>query len=363
MTLLDMTSRKSHTLRTRSALLASFWFGLFVLSALVGCSDSDSSHSVRLTGATMGTSYSITLVADEPFSDTDSLQREIDEVLQQLNRQMSTYIVDSEINTLKASPVNQWVPVSKPVAEVLGISLRVSDWSQGAFDVTLRPLIDLWGFGPKQTDDQIPEQSEIDRIRQQLGYQFIQLDDQNLKVLRSAAVDMDFSAVAKGYGVDVIASLLEQNDFSNYLVEIGGEIRVKGHNPKRQSWRVAVERPQVGLAQRIYKAIPLTDNAIATSGDYRNFFEQNGQRYSHTIDPRTGRPIVHNLASVTVIHSSAAMADALATAFNVMGAEQARLLANSKDIAAFFIIKQGDGFMELSSEAFKPYLASAQSLQ
>ncbi len=344
-------------------MLASFWFCLFIFTALVGCSDESSVHKVRLTGATMGTSYSITLVTDKPLSDTDSLQRDVDEALRQLNQQMSTYIDDSEINTLKASPVGQWVPVSKPVAEVLGMSLLVSDWSQGAFDVTLRPLIDLWGFGPRQTDDQIPEQSEINRILQEVGYQHIQLDEENLSVLRTAAVDMDFSAVAKGYGVDVIASLLELNGLNNYLVEIGGEIRLKGHNPKRQNWRVAVERPQAGLAQRVYKAIPLTDMAIATSGDYRNFFERNGQRYSHTIDPRTGKPIVHNLVSVTVIHSSAAMADALATAFNVMGVEQARLLANSKDVAALFIIKQEDGFVELSSEAFKPYLASAQALQ
>jgi len=344
-------------------LLASFWFCLFIFTALVGCSDENSVHKVRLAGATMGTSYSITLVTDKPFSDTDSLQRDVDEALRQLNQQMSTYIDDSEINTLKASPVGQWVSVSKPVAEVLGMSLLVSDWSQGAFDVTLRPLIDLWGFGPRQTDDQIPEQSEINRILQEVGYQHIQLDEENLRVLRTAAVDMDFSAVAKGYGVDVIASLLELNGLNNYLVEIGGEIRLKGHNPKRQNWRVAVERPQAGLAQRVYKAIPLTDMAIATSGDYRNFFERNGQRYSHTIDPRTGKPIVHNLVSVTVIHSSAAMADALATAFNVMGAEKARLLANSKDVAALFIIKQEDEFVELSSEAFKPYLASAQALQ
>jgi len=344
-------------------LLASFWFCLFVFTALAGCSDEGSVYKARLTGATMGTSYSITLVTNEPISDSDSLQRDVDEALRQLNQQMSTYIDNSEINTLKTSPVDQWISISKPVAEVLGMSLLVSDWSHGAFDVTLRPLIDLWGFGPTQTDDQIPEQSEIHRILQEVGYEHIQLDEKNLKVLRTAAVDMDFSAVAKGYGVDVVASLLEQKGLNNYLVEIGGEIRLKGHNPKRQDWRVAVERPQAGLGQRIYKAIPLTDKAIATSGDYRNYFEQNGQRYSHTIDPRTGKPVVHNLASVTVIHSSAAMADALATAFNVMGAEEARLLANSKEIAAFFIIKQENGFIELSSEAFKPYLAAAQALQ
>lgn len=359
MTHLDMTCCKSHTRKTRSALLASFWFCVVIFSALSGCTDSTGVQSLRLSGATMGTTYNVTLVSPDEIDNAEVLQSEIDETLRQLNQQVSTYIPSSEINELKKTPLNQWVNISKPMEEVISTSLVVSQWSSGAFDVTLRPLIDLWGFGPTKGQDQVPADDAIKDALMKVGYQHLKLDTQEHKLLRNAAVDLDFSAVAKGYGVDQVARLLDQQGFTDYLVEIGGEIRLRGRNAKGRTWTIAVERPQVSLTQQVYKAISLTDIAMATSGDYRNYFEQNGQRYSHTIDPRTGRPITHNLASVTVLHESAAMADALATAFSVMGVEQARLLANSKSIAALFIIKTETGFSELVSDAFKPYLSSA----
>lgn len=361
MTLLDMTYCKSHTLKTRSALLASFWFCLLVLSALSGCTYDSGLQSVRLSGATMGTTYSVTIVSETEIENAQALQFQIDERLRQLNQQLSTYIDDSEINGLKKLPINKWGSISTSVEDVLSTSLTVFEWSEGAFDVTLRPLIDLWGFGPSESLDQVPDSKAISTALQRVGFNHLQLDLERHQVRRKAPVDLDFSAVAKGYGVDQIALLLEQNGVTNYLVEIGGEIRLKGQSAKGRAWTIAVERPQINLTQQVYKAISLSDIAMATSGDYRNYFEQNGQRYSHTLDPRTGRPITHNLASVTVLHPSAAMADALATAFNVMGVEQARLLANSKDIAALFIIKEEAGFSELSSDAFKPYLLTAKS--
>ncbi len=363
MKLLDMTFRKSHTLKTRSALLASFWFCVIVFSALSGCAEDSSVHSVRLNGATMGTTYNVTLVSHTTIENAEQIQTQIDDELRLLNQQLSTYIEDSEINRLKALPINEWTEISKSVEEVLAISLLVSEWSQGGFDVTLRPLIDLWGFGPTKSLDQVPDEEKITKALQGIGHQYLKLNRDTHSLLRRAEVDLDFSAVAKGYGVDQVAQVLERNNFTDYLVEIGGELRLSGKNAKGKNWTIAVERPQSSLSQQVFKAISLTNIAMATSGDYRNYFEQNGQRYSHTIDPRTGHPIVHNLASVTVLHSSAAMADALATAFNVMGAEQARLLANSKSIAALFIIKGEDGFVELSSDAFKPYLSAVKTVQ
>ncbi|MGH1373724.1 MAG: FAD:protein FMN transferase [Cellvibrionaceae bacterium] len=316
-------------------------------------------HSVRLTGATMGTTYNLTLVSETQIDNPSALQAEVDGVLKALNQQVSTYIPDSEINRLKQRPINEWLDISTSMEDVLSVSLTVSDWSAGAFDVTLRPLIDLWGFGPSESLDQVPASKAVDDALSRIGFEHLRLDTEQHKLMRTAAVDLDFSAVAKGYGVDRVASVVEQHGITNYLLEIGGEIRLRGRNAKGKVWTVAVERPQDSLSQQVYKAIALTDIAMATSGDYRNYFEQDGERYSHTIDPRTGRPIVHNLASVTVLHSSAAMADALATAFNVMGVEQARPLANSKGIAALFIIKTESGFSELASDAFKPYLSSA----
>ena len=358
---LDMTCCKSHTLKTRSALLASFWFCLVVLAVLSGCTKDVGVQSVHLSGATMGTTYHVTVVSDVEIENVAVLQAQIDESLRRLNQQVSTYIDDSEINGLKKVPINEWVTISKSVEDILVTSLMVSEWSGGAFDVTLRPLIDLWGFGPSKSLDQVPDAGTINSALLGVGFNHLQLDTEQHQLRRKAPVDLDFSAVAKGYGVDQVAAVLEQNGVTNYLVEIGGEMRLRGHSAKGKPWMIAVERPQTNLTQQVYKAISLTDIAMATSGDYRNYFEQNGQRYSHTIDPRTGRPITHNLASVTVLHSSAAMADALATAFSVMGVEQARLLANSKGIAALFISKEEDGFSERSSDAFKPYLLTAKS--
>lgn len=342
-------------------MLASFWFSLAALLVVVGCTDEQGAHQVvRLSGPTMGTTYHITLV-DAQGVDADGVQADIDRALVALNQQVSTYISNSEINRLKMAPVEEWVEASPAMIEVLQVSQQVSSLSGGAFDVTVRPLIDLWGFGPSETSTSVPSRDKIAEARSRVGYGNIDIDSQRGQIKRAKAVDLDLSAVAKGYGVDVVASLLEQKGLNHYLVEIGGEVRLKGHNRHGLPWRIAIERPQAGLGQSVYKALALTDIAMATSGDYRNYFESNGVRYSHTIDPRSGKPISHNLASVTVLHASAAMADALATAFSVLGAEQSRLLANSEGIAALFIIKDGEGFIELSSEAFKPFLSGTNS--
>ncbi len=304
----------------------------------------------------MGTTYHVTLVTDTSLEGPEVLQAKIDAALAELNQQMSTYIPDSEINSLKQAPVGQWQDISKPLMEVLKISQAVSGMTSGAFDVTVRPLIDLWGFGPEESLDRVPPPEALSQVMAQMGYQSLQLDVDANRLKRQKLVDLDLSAVAKGYGVDLVAKLLETSGISDYLVEIGGEMRLSGHNPKGQSWRVAIEKPDAGLVQSVYRIITLSDSAVATSGDYRNFFVKDGVRYSHTVDPRTGYPITHNLVSVTVLHPEAAWADALATAFNVMGADDALRLANSEGIAALFIIKRNDGIHELVSEAFKPFL-------
>lgn len=338
-------------------MLASFCFSLCIF--LVGCFSEPAPEVTRLSGMTMGTTYNITLVTAEPIADIAVVQSDINRALAEVNQQMSTYIPDSEINRLKTRPIGEWISVSAPLAEVLEISRWVSEVSAGAFDVTLRPLIDLWGFGPQARQDRIPADDEIEAALQQVGYQYLQLDRQQLRVKRERDVDLDLSAVAKGYGVDVLAQLLEQRGLDNYLVEIGGEMRLKGYNGRGTVWRIAIERPDPGALHSVYQPLSVTDTAVATSGDYRNYFEQNGVRYSHTIDPRTGRPITHNLVSVTVLHPSSAKADALATAFNALGPDKALALANREGIAALFIIKAEGQLQEVSSEAFKPYLQSS----
>lgn len=353
------------TLKTRSALLASFWFGLCLFFG--ACSGEPESKVTRLSGMTMGTTYHITLVTEGEVENLGNLKASVTNALAVVNQQMSTYIDNSEINRLKAQPVDEWTTVSRPLAEVLDISLWVSDISGGAFDVTLRPLIDLWGFGPGKKVDQVPAEDDIFKAQNSVGYQYLELDKAGLRVKRQKPIDLDLSAVAKGYGVDVLADLLEHEGINHYLVEIGGEMRLKGHNPRGVPWRIAVERPDETLIQSVYQPLSITDMGVATSGDYRNYFEEDGVRYSHTIDPRTGKPIRHNLVSVTVLSPSCAKADALATAFSVLGAEDALTLANREGIAALFIIKEAGQLKEVSSEAFKPYLtesvAKATSVQ
>ncbi|WP_208022427.1 FAD:protein FMN transferase [Pseudomaricurvus hydrocarbonicus] len=325
------------------------------------CSGKPEELVTRFSGATMGTSYHITVVTTEALQNPEGLKSEIDQSLLVLNQQMSTYISDSELNRLKLQPVGQWEVISEPLAEVLSISQQVSEVSGGAFDITLRPLIDLWGFGPENTQDQVPSDSDILAARSQVGYQWLELDRQGLRLRRLKDVDIDLSAVAKGYGVDRVADLLERNGIDRYLVEIGGEMRLKGRNPGNQLWRIAIERPDPSLMQSVYKTLSLSDIGVATSGDYRNFFEQGGVRYSHTIDPRTGRPITNRLASVTVLNPSAAMADALATAFSVLGEKDALRLANSEGVAALFIIERDGIFVEQPSDAFRALLPTSES--
>ncbi|WP_341806265.1 FAD:protein FMN transferase [Pseudomaricurvus alcaniphilus] len=346
--------------RTRPALLASFLFGLVVFLLLSACSRAPQLEILRLSGATMGTSYHVSIVTAEEIADPGQIQSGIDQLLQAINLAMSTYIEGSEINRLNESVIGQWVPLSADLLAVMQISTEVSDLSAGAFDVTVRPLIDLWGFGPKPGTNTVPAAAEIRQALDSIGYQKMLLDVAGARLQRLQPVSLDLSAVAKGYGVDRLAGYLQELGYQNYLVEIGGELRLHGHNAHGEQWRIAIERPDSLLATSVYRALQLTNTGIATSGDYRNYFEENGVRYSHTVDPRSGYPINHNLASVTVLDPSAARADALATAFNVLGLEQALPLANSQGIAAMFIIKQGDTFAEVASEAFQAYLESGQ---
>ncbi len=339
----------------RSALLASFCFWLFLVA---GCSPQPEAFAIKLSGATMGTSYHITLVTDGALAESEiaATQQAIDARLVEINQSMSTYIPGSEINRLHTTELNVWHPISAELGKVLSVSEAVSTLSDGAFDITVRPLIDLWGFGPKPALDEVPPQEQISAALAKVGHGALHLRQNPWQLLRERDVDMDLSAVAKGYGVDQVTELLLARGYTNHMVEIGGELRLSGLSPRGEPWRIAVERPQSGLAQNVYRAISLTDTGMATSGDYRNYFEQDGVRYSHTIDPRNGLPVQHGLASVTVLHPSAAYADALATAFSVMGEEQALLLANREGVAALFIIREGDGFAERASEAFQPYL-------
>lgn len=326
--------------------------GLFVLG---GCGGT---HTYEFDGATMGTYYSVKSVVPDSV-DKRAVGEGIRETVERIDGLMSTYKPDSELSRFNRAPVGVWFPISRESAEVIGLAQQVSGISDGDFDITVGPLVNLWGFGPDPSNDRIPSDEAIAAAREEVGYRKLELRRGHKPALRkSGPLYVDLSAVAKGYAVDKVAEFLESERVTNYLVDIGGEMRVAGVKEGGVPWRVAIQSPAGG--EEMARVLVLEDLGVATSGDYRNYFEVDGVRYSHTIDPRTGRPIRHNLASVTVLDRSAARADALATALDVMGPERGMALAQRIGLPVLLITKEQDGFREHASAAFEPYLASAK---
>lgn len=336
------------SLKQRIAHLPLFAVFLFLLSA---CSDKPL-DSFKLSGPTMGTSYHITIIGDP--AEAPQLVQKIDFRLSLINRQMSTYIDSSELCQFNQLSPGEWLTVSPELFYILLMSAEISWLTSGSFDITVAPLVNLWGFGPKQVNS-LPSDDAINLALLNVGFQYLEFNLQGNKISKRKPVHLDLSAIAKGYGVDLIAQLLRENGYDNFMVEVGGELYLSGLSPRSTPWRIAIEQPS-SLNITVHRAINVSDKAVATSGDYRNYIEHNGIRYSHTIDPRTGRPITHSLASVTVIHDNVATADALATAINVMGAEAGMSLAKQQNLAIYLISKTEQGFESQYSDAFKPYL-------
>jgi thiamine biosynthesis lipoprotein len=277
------------------------------------------------TGYTMGTSYQVK-VAGVTIDDelNKRIGGQIDSSLKSVNAQMSTYDQHSEISLLNSNASTKPQAISPEFYAVLQSAINVSKESNGAFDVTVAPLVNLWGFGPKKPDQQFPEDFDIQKTLATVGFERLRLLDQNRVQKTIPELQIDVSAIAKGYGVDVIANLLEAYNLAHYMVEVGGEVRVKGKNAANECWKIGIDKPQHASmpGQNLQGILCLTNVSVATSGDYRNYFAYQGSYYSHTIDPKTGYPVNHNLASVTIITKSCMMADALATATMVLGPER-----------------------------------------
>ncbi len=331
------------------ALGAGGWAG--VLAVVVWCLPGwAAAEPAVIEGATMGTTYAISL--PRPNMAPPLIQRRIDDLLEEINDRMSTYRLDSELSRLSANPSTGWIPVSADLHRVLATASRISDETAGAFDVTVGPLVNLWGFGPERTPATLPTPSALAQARARVGYRMIQLAD-NPPRARKARADLyiDLSAIAEGYAVDRIAELLEATGHDAYLVEIGGEVRARGLNAKARHWRVGVAWP-VPVTNAVERVLELGDSALATSGDYRQYREIDGVRYSHEIDPATGEPVRHQLASVTVRHPSAMFADAYATGLMVLGPARGPAVAERLGLAALFLIREGEGFKALATAAF-----------
>lgn len=316
---------------------------------LSGCSGWGAAEVHKLSGYSMGTSYTVSIVAKE--SEARALDGEVRTAIDEVNVAMSTYLPRSDVSRFNEAPVDSWVAVSPMTAEVVSLALEVAEASDGAFDPTIGPLVNLWGFGPKETTDQVPSEEEIEAAMAMVGWRAIEVDSTAHKLRKTEPRELDLSAIAKGYAVDQVADMLEARGINNYLVEIGGEMRFAGTKPEGEAWRVAIESPD-GERRSVYKILEVTEGSMATSGDYRNFFEQDGMRYSHTLDPQTGYPIRHDLVSATVMGERSVLSDAYATAFMVMGAEAAMALASDQDLAVYLIQRNGKGDTETLSERF-----------
>lgn len=301
----------------------------------------------------MGTSWSVKIVTDTTLDQTetnDAIQR----VLDLVNAKMSNWDAASEVSLFNAAAAGCY-PISPETAAVVDVSQQLSQLSDGVFDATVGPLIELWGFGTNYSSDQMPEPFEVEALIAEIGYQKLHLNNQELcKDIDKLFVNL--SATAKGYGVDLVAEYLESAKLDRYLVEVGGEVRVSGLNIEDQKWRIGIETPLDGLqlpsADAIQDLVEMNRGALATSGDYRNYFLHEDQRYSHVIDPRTGYPILQELASVTVVHESTLWADGWATTLLALGPDKGLQLAEDQDIAAYLVLRTGAGFKVLTSSAW-----------
>lgn len=319
---------------------------------LLGACAEDVPPLYELSGATMGTQFSVKVAQPVTDAGLASLQKEIDATLESLEQAMSTYIVQSDVSRFNASPSTDWFELSQLTCSAVEAALELSVQTEGAFDVTVGPLVNLWGFGPDTSRLQPPSEAEIAAALERVGYQRLHADCARPALRKERAdVYVDLSAYGKGLAVDRLAELLDAHGIRRYLVEIGGELRMRGAGARRESWSVAIETP-TDEASSVQRVMHLTDKAMATSGDYRNFFRFEGRRYSHTIDPRNGLPTSHELASVSVIADTAALADGLATALLVLGPEEGYELALREGIPAYFQLRRGDGFEERMTPAF-----------
>lgn len=334
------------------------WRGLaLVLLAALLAACGDREVAVRtLAGYSMGTSYSVKLVSTT--SQAERLDGVVRSRLDSVNQAMSTYLPRSDVSRFNDAAVNDWVDVSPLTVEVVSLALDVARASDGAFDPTIAPLVDAWGFGPQPRPDQIPSQQQIDQLLASVGWSAIDVDTTNHRLRKTAQRELDLSGIAKGFAVDQVAEALAAAGVSNYLVEVGGELRFAGTKPGNEPWRVGIETPDSG-ARSAYRILEVSSGAMATSGDYRNYYEEDGIRYSHTLDPDNGRPIHHDLVSATVLADDCALSDAFATAMLVKGYGAAQALAESQGLAVLLIKRQGDGFTAWQSERFAELYDSA----
>ena len=313
---------------------------------LAGCGEAPGLAARRtlaaFQGPAMGTVWNAKLSGALAEALAPQASKLVAAALEGVVARMSTYLDTSELARFNAAAAGKAVAVSRETLEVFALAREVSEATRGAFDITVAPVVDAWGFGPSKAR-RIPAREELDGFASRIDWRAVAADREAGALVKSRdGVKADLSGIAKGYGVDLAARSLESLGATDYMVEAGGEVRVRGRNAEGKPWRIGIERPDVA-GQQAWLVVPLDGLSMATSGDYRIYFEQDGRRYSHEIDPATREPVRGSLASVTVVAKDCAWADAMATALFVMGAERAYAYAVERGMAAFFIERAGDG--------------------
>lgn len=326
---------------------------LVAATCLIACTDGTPTGH-RFSGYSMGTSFAVE-IADAEVGDRQKLENGVVAVLSDIENRLSTYLPSSGLSRLNESRELGWQTIGRTLCLELEAALRLAGLTDGAFDPTVGPLVDLWGFGADGIILAPPPADAIDKRLSTVGYRHLELDcDRPAARKREPTLSIDLSGYAKGYAVDEIAAFLESLGAENFLVEVGGELKLRGSNAEEKPWSIAIERPPP-RDRSVQSVMRLSDTAVATSGDYRNFFEYEGRRYSHTIDPRTGRPVDHSLAAVTVLADSAAYADAIATALLVLGPDAGMEFAERERVAALFLLRDGDEVSERRSSRFAQF--------
>jgi len=315
------------------------FIGLAAL-VLTGCATQPPMHEALLSGQTMGSAWTVKIAGDLPVS-AEALRAGVQARFDVVNLALSTYRADSALSRFNVDDSGHWVDIDPELGEVLAYALGLAEASGGAYDITVGPLVNLWGFGPDPSTRRVPENAAIEAARARVGWSKVQVDASKRRARKAPGVRVDLSSLGKGRGVDRVAEYLDGQGISNYLIDLSGKLRAHGVNLHREPWRVAVEAPEPdvtsGRPPFEPEIVTLENESVATAGDYRRFFEIDGRHYSHIIDPRTGWPVTHATISASAIAAGCMEADALATVFMAMAPEDAVALANRRRLPALLI--------------------------
>ncbi len=306
----------------------------------------------------MGGHYEVKVASLPPGISDHDIQTQIQATLDKIEHAGSTYLANSELNQINRTPVNQAVKVSALAFELIQFGVEMGRESDGAYELTIGPLVDAWGFGPQVQPEHWLTDEEINQLKTRIGYQLVGLNADKYEITRKADIQLNVNGIMQGFAADKVAALLESHDIQNYLINILGEVKARGHKQNNQIWTIAIETPNYDNdhPHKVEKLISLDNLGMATSGDYRNYYELDGKRISHIIDPFSGKPIQHKLASVSVIDKTAARADGMTKPLMVLGEINGVNFAKEKGISALFIVRDGAEFKEIMTGDFETHI-------